>query len=175
VRELPGTLRVTDGYTDHTINRGFARARATLWFPPRVVEVGAGATPLVTATAASYGERDLDHPPQHDADDLPGPSVLAAASLRGRIVVVGSAESLSTVMLAGGASALDLWADQAVRWLAGMSEPATVGAKTPDQVRLIMTAGQRTAAIAACVAGIPLAWIVLGGAWVWWRRRRHAA
>jgi hypothetical protein len=35
-----------------------------------------------------------------------------------------------------------------------------------------MTAGQRRAVIALSVAGIPLAWALLGGVIVWWRRRR---
>ena len=35
-----------------------------------------------------------------------------------------------------------------------------------------MTAGERREVIALSVAGIPLAWLVIGGALVWWRRRR---
>jgi hypothetical protein len=38
-----------------------------------------------------------------------------------------------------------------------------------------MTASQRRVVIALSVAGIPLAWLVVGGALVWWRRRRSAA
>ncbi len=194
VREIPGALLVSEGYAEHAasagsagarssaegtegaaqaINRGFQRERATLWYPPRVVTASGGATALVTASPASYGERDLEHTPQRDDDDLPGPSVLAAVGARHRIVVLGSAESLSGAVLAGGVSALDLWVDQAVRWLAGAPEPrVAVAAQTPAQVRQVMTSGERAAAIATCVAGIPLAWLVIGGALVWWRRRR---
>ncbi len=162
-----------EGYTDSPINRGFQRERATLWYQPRVVTATGNARALVTASPASYGERDLDHPPQRDDDDLPGPSVLAAVGARHRIVAIGSAESLTDAVLAGGVSALDLWADQAVRWLARAPEPAlAIAARTPAQVRLVMTSGERTAAIATCVAGIPVAWLVIGGALVWWRRRR---
>ena len=101
--------------------------------------------------------------------------MLAAAGANHRVVAVGSAESFTTALLAGGASAGDLWLDQAVRWLAGVADPRdAVRARTPEQVRLVMTSGQRTAAIALCVAGIPLAWLVIGGALVWWRRRRRA-
>ena len=79
VRELPGALLVVDGYTDHPINTGFRGARATLWFQPRAVIATGAAKPLVLASAASWGERDLEAaPPQQDADDLAGPVVLAA-------------------------------------------------------------------------------------------------
>nr|HEX4317729.1 Gldg family protein [Kofleriaceae bacterium] len=179
VREIPGALLVSDGYSDHPIDRGFARARATLWFPPRVVAVRGRATPLVSASAESYGETDVEHEPHRDETDLPGPSVLAAVgSTHGgaRVVVVGSAESFSTAVLAGGASAGDLWLDQAVRWLAGVPDRrGDIAARTPAQVRLVMTSAQRTAAIATCVGGIPLAWTLFGGAFVWWRRRRRAS
>jgi hypothetical protein len=37
-----------------------------------------------------------------------------------------------------------------------------------------MTTGQRRAVIALSVGGIPLAWAVLGGLVVWWRRRRSS-
>lgn len=174
VRELPGALLVTDGYADHSINAGFRGARPTLWFQPRPVVTDKGATPLVIATAQSWGERDLLHgPPQKDADDLAGPSVLAALGASGRVLALGSAESLSSAVLGGGASAGDLWLAHAIRILAGAPGPVVaVAATAPSQVRLVMTSAQRTSVIALCVGGIPLAWVLVGGALVWWRRRR---
>jgi hypothetical protein len=35
-----------------------------------------------------------------------------------------------------------------------------------------MTSAQRASVIAICVGLIPLAWVLVGGALVWWRRRR---
>lgn len=174
VRELPGALLVTDGYTDHAINAGFRGARPTLWFQPRPVVTEKGATPLVIASAQSWGERDLLHgPPKKDLDDLAGPSVLAALGASGRVLALGSAESLSAAMLDGGASAGDLWVAHAIRFLAGAPEPViAVAATAPAQVRLVMTSAQRTTVIAICVGVIPLAWVLVGGALVWWRRRR---
>jgi hypothetical protein len=67
----------------------------------------------------------------------------------------------------------DLWLAHAIRWLAGKPPTAVaVSARPPDQVRLVMTSSQRRAVIALCTAGIPLAWILVGGALLLLRRRR---
>ena len=89
-------------------------------------------------------------------------------------VSLGAGSTAScTSIVAGGASAGDLWLAHAVRWLAGKSPPSVaVAARPPDQVRLVMTSGQRRAVIALCTAGIPLAWILLGGGLLLLRRRR---
>ena len=175
VRELPGALLVISGYAAHQINEGFQNTRATLWFQPRAVVVTGDAKPLISASAASWGERDLEHaPPQKDADDLAGPVALAALGTH-HVIAVGSAESFATSLLAGGASAGDLWLARAVRWLAGKPAPSlAVAARTPEQVRLVMTDAQKSLVIALCTGAIPLVWIVLGGGLVLWRRRRES-
>ena len=69
VREIPGALYIVDGYTEHVIDEGFRGTRATLWFQPRAVVVEAGATPLVRASATSWGETDLrTSPPVKDGN-----------------------------------------------------------------------------------------------------------
>ncbi len=173
IREVPGALMILDGYASHPVNAGFANARRTLWFQPRVVSVGKGAHPLISATAESWGERDLEHgPPTKDADDLAGPVAVAALGSTHRVIAIGSAESMSNAALAGGASAGDLWIDHAVRFLANRAAPAVaIGARAPDQVRLVMTSGERRTVIALSVAGIPLLWLLGGGGLVLWRRR----
>jgi ABC-2 type transport system permease protein len=172
VRELPGALLVVAGYAKHPVNEGFEDARATLWYQPRVIALQKGGAPLISASKDSWGETRLDAAPEHDENDLPGPVVLAGAGAH-RVIAVGSAESFATSILEGGASAGDLWLAHAVRWLAGKSPPAVaVAARPPDQVRLVMTSGQRRAVIALCTAGIPLAWILLGGGLLLLRRRR---
>jgi ABC-2 type transport system permease protein len=172
VREIRGALFVVDGYAPHPINAGFAQTRATLWFQPRVVVAGATATPLVQASAASWGERDLvQGPPEKDLDDLAGPVVLAA--IKGRVLAVGSAESFTTAVLRGSASAGDLWLASAIRHVAGKPAPEVeVAARAPDQVRLVMTAGQRRLVMMLSIAGIPLVWIVAGALVLLLRRRR---
>jgi ABC-2 type transport system permease protein len=173
VREIPNALYVIEGYTDHPINQGFARARPTLWTQPRAVVATGGAKPLIVATAASWGERNFVDPPDKNPDDLAGPVALAAIGSTHRVIAIGSADSLTSAVLGGGASAGDLWLARAVRFLSGIAEPTVaVASRAPDQVRLVMTAGQRRAVIALSVGGIPLAWAVLGGLVVWWRRRR---
>jgi ABC-2 type transport system permease protein len=172
VRELPNALLVTAGYADHPINAGFAGARATLWIRPRAVVATGAARPLISATRASWGERNLLDPPAKDADDLAGPVALAAIGGAHRVIALGSAESLSTAELARGVSAADLWLARAIRFATGTPEPAAaIAGRAPAQVRLVMTDGQRRTVIALSVAGIPLAWLVIGGALLWWRRR----
>ena len=175
VRELPGALLVVDGYTNHEVNAGFANARATVWFQPRAVVATGAAKPLVIAGETSWGERDLQHaPPAKDEDDLAGPVALAAVGAAPhRVIALGSAESFSTAVLRGGASAGDLWLAGLVRFLAGRPAPkVSVAARAPEQVRLVMTESQRSAVMALSILAIPLAWLVLGAALLLVRRRR---
>jgi ABC-2 type transport system permease protein len=175
VREPPYELRVDDGYADHPINRGFAGVRMTTWIQARAVVTIGGARPLISATRASWGERNFIDPPAKDADDLAGPVVLAAIGGTHRVIAIGSAESLTSRILSARSSALDLWLAQAIRYASGAPEPGVaIASRAPDQVRLVMTTGQRFAVIALSVCGIPLAWVVLGGLVVWWRRRRSS-
>jgi hypothetical protein len=171
VRELPGALLVTRGYADHPINHGFAGARATLWIQPRAVITGGAARPLIAATPGSWGERDLIAPPAKDADDIAGPVAVAAIGGSQRVIAIGSAAALSTAELARGVSAADLWLVRAIRFVAGAPEPAQVAGRAPDQVRLVMTDRQRLIVIGLSVAGLPLAWLLVVGAIVWWRWR----
>ncbi len=175
VREIPGALLVVAGYAKHAINTGFQDTRATVWFQPRPVLATNGATPLVTTTPASWGERDLiTAPPAKDGDDIGGPIVLAAIGKSGRVLAVGSAESFTSAVLRGSASAGDLWLAQAIRHLAGRPAPQlAIPPRAADQVRLVMTAWQRRVVLALSIAGIPLAWIVVGAAILIGRRRRE--
>lgn len=80
-----------------------------------------------------------------------------------------------TTLLRGSASAADLWLARAVRYLAGKPAPkVSVAARAPEQVRLLMTDGQRRAVLVLSIAGIPLAWIVIGAMLLVVRRRQRA-
>ena len=175
-RDAPGTLLVIAGYAKHAINVGFANVRPTLWFLPRAIVTTNGATPLITASAESWGETDTATAaaPTKDEADLAGPVALAALGKSRNVLAISSAETMSTAVLAGGVSAADLWLARAVRALAGVPEPTLdVVARAPHQVRLVLTTAQRRVVIALCAGGIPLAWVALGGLVVWWRRRRE--
>jgi hypothetical protein len=175
VRELRGSLLVIEGYAAHPIDAGFAGVRPTIWFQPRALVATGGATTLVHASDASWGELDLVHPPAKDPDDLAGPVPLAVLGAKHKVVAIGSAESMSRPILAGGASAGDLWVAQAIRYLAGRPmRRVAVAARTPDQVRLVMTPSERFSVVAISVAAIPLLWGAIGAAilLVRWRRRR---
>jgi ABC-2 type transport system permease protein len=172
LRDQVGLLLVVDGYADHPINAGFRGVRPTLWFQPRAVTAASGARPLVSASAQSWGETDLFAAPEQGDKDLAGPIALAALGSRHAVIALGSAESFATVSLASRISATDLWLARAVRFLGGAEPRVAVAPRAPGQVRLLLTGAERSAIIAACVGGIPLAWLLLGGGLVWWRRRR---
>jgi hypothetical protein len=92
-----------------------------------------------------------------------------------KVVAIGSAESLTRPIIGGGASAGDLWVAQSIRFVAGRPmRRIAVAARTPDQVRLVMTPSERFSVIAISVAVIPLVWGAFGAAIliVRWRRRR---
>ncbi len=175
MRGLPGAILVTAGYAAHAINAGFAGGRATLWYQPRAVTTTGGALALVTASKQSYQVRGSQLRPR-SPDDPPGPVALAGLGGHAghRVIALGSAESFATSIVSSGVSAGDLWLAQAVRWLAAKPVRVAIGVRTPDQLRLVMSDGERRAVIALSVAGIPLAWIVIGGGLVLWRRRRAA-
>ncbi len=175
LRGLPGAILVTSGYAVHAINAGFAGGRATLWYQPRAVMTTGAALALVTASKQSYQVQGSQLRPR-SPDDPPGPVALAALGghAEHRVIALGSAESFATSIVDSGVSAGDLWLAQAVRWLANKPVRVAVGTRTPDQLRLVMSDGERRAVIALSVAAIPLAWIVIGGGLVLWRRRRAA-
>ena len=89
---------------------------------------------------------------------------------------MGSMESLTNAVLSVGTSALDLWMVRALRWAARRPLPEVpIADRAPDQVRLLMTRGERRSIAALCAAGIPAAWLALGLGLGWLRRRRSRA
>lgn len=167
---LPLALRVVDGYADHPITAGFAGRRYTVWQRARPIVADDGVA-LVRTTAAGWGETDLTAPPHRDDRDLPGPIAVAVAVERpkGRVVVLGSAESIAARFAERGHGG-DLLAANAIAWLAGRSAPVAVPVKNLEAVRLVMTTGERRAVALVVIGAVPL--IAVGLLWLAGRRRR---
>jgi len=188
--DLPLTWATATGYGDHPITRAFSGRRLTVWQHPRAVlyaEAAAGqgkaarrGVMLVRGGAAAWGETDLaalfaGRDVEAGPDDLVGAAAVAVAVDHGetgaRLVVLGSAVSPSSELIGRGLGAADALVASAVAWLAGRDVSLTIGAKTPEYVRLIMSPAARRGVFALCVVALPLAAAGLSG-FFWWRRRR---
>ncbi len=185
---VPGAFRVTHGYGDHPISAAFRDRRVSVWQLPRVVgaapspEDGAHDACLVETTKGGWGETDLARAGAStaaDADDLPGPACIAAAGwddrTGGRAVVFGSAVPFTAAAAKRGLTAGEPLAASAALWLAGRDRVsgslARVGDKTPEQLRLVMSSGERTGTFVFCVLIIPLLFAAAGA--IAWRIRRR--
>jgi hypothetical protein len=139
-----------EGYGDHPVAQAFRGRRATLWIEPRGVT---GGDALVESST--------------------GKAVAAAVSDGARIVVLGSARSFMSEALDLQAAANDSFAASAVAWLTGRSKLVGVGAKTPEQFRVVMTPAQVSRLFYGCVVILPLLAGALGAV-LHVRRRRGA-
>lgn len=175
--DVPLAWATTAGYGDHPIAAPFAGRRVTVWLAPRVIS---GGIPLVFASPRGWGERDVaalfaGGDVQADPGERVGaPPVAAAAedsATGARIVVFGSALSISSEIAGRGLGSADALAAAAVSWLVGRARAVPVGDKMPEYVRLVMTRGQLRATFAMAVIGLPALLAGLGGA-IGWRRRR---
>lgn len=175
---LPYVWLTYDGYGEHPISTPFQRRRATVWPAPRRVSARGG-TVLVRGSMASWGESDRDAIFTGDAVEAsegePMSNVAVAVAKKidggGRIVVLGSAETASRQLVSRGLGAGHILVARAVGWLAGRDVDIPLVAKTPEHLRLVMTPAARHWVFGVCVVGLPLLW-ALGGALLWWRRRR---
>jgi hypothetical protein len=185
--DLPWAWLALSTYSDHPIAAPFQDRRPTVWQRVRVVDwdparaarPGVSGRALIATSAAGWGETRADAaaPAGPDADDRPGPVAIAVAveAVRSagpptRLVVVGSARSLSSALDQRQLGVDDLFGAAALAWLAGLGEPVAIGDKTPPTLRLVMTRGQRAGVFTMVVVVIPLA-LAAVGALLWWRRR----
>jgi len=176
---LAGAFQVVSGYGDDPITRGFQGRRLTVWIAPRAIaredRAGITSAALVATSADGWGEVDLASPPSRGEGDRPGPVEIAAvarADSGGQVIVLGNASAASSTLIDRGLGAGDLLVATAIAQLAGRARPAVGAAEAPEQVRLVMTDGERRAVTALCVGIIPLAYAVLGLIAVLARRRR---
>jgi len=186
VSAVPGAFRVIDGYGDHPVSAAFRGRRFTVWLLPRALvlsppdrDSGAEApVALVSGSSASWGETDLaavGASTAPDGDDIAGPVVIAAAAVNpttgARVVVFGSALSISSQVGGRGLGAADSIAASAFTWLAGRKRQIDVGDKRPEQLRLVMSAAERKGTFFLCVVLIPL--LFAGAGAISWRIRRR--
>jgi hypothetical protein len=182
----PAQWLTTTGHGRHPIVSSFRDRRFTLWLAPRAVLAvepelpGAAVDVLVQSSAEGWAETDLGSlmsgDPRRGPADLAGPVPVAVAaespSTGARVVVFGSAASLSSLVTGRGAN--DLLAAAALAWLGGRTrniDDLDIGTKTPEQIRLIMSRGQMLQVLVLCMVVLPGALALLGGL-SWWRRRR---
>lgn len=182
----PARWLTSDGHGAHPITSSFRGRRFTLWLAPRAVipaepEIpDARAAVLVQSSGQGWAETDLGAlvlgepaPDERDGGELAGPVPVAMAAeapgTGARVVVFGSAVSLSAAVADRGAN--ELLAASALAWLGGVSQRLDIGAKTPEQLRLVMDRGQMLQVFVLCVVALPGVF-ALGGGLLWWRRRR---
>jgi ABC-2 type transport system permease protein len=171
-----------DGYGDHPIVAGFDGRRVSYWFAPRWIAPadapGVKSVALVSSTPNGFAETSLGGlrtgPPRQDGKDEAGPVAVAVAAekpdARARLVVFGSARTFSSEVVDRGLGSSDLLFASSIAWLTDRTKLVGVGAKTPEQIRLSLGAGQARRLFFVCVAGWPLLWAAAG--LVVWRRRR---
>lgn len=174
IEGLPYVWRTYDGYGDHPITASLRSRLATLWPAPRRVVIDGG-TALVSGSIASWGESDREAvftgAAVEAGEDEPLARVpVAAASSSARVVAIGSVETGASDFASMGAG--HIFCARALLWAAGVSVEVAAIDKRPEQLRLVMTAGQRTLVFAICVVALPLLWALLGIAVALWRRRR---
>ena len=179
----PAQWLTTAGHGRHPIVSSFRERRFTLWLAPRLVRAAEPELPdvvldvLVQSSAQGWAETDLGSlmlgDPRPGGADIAGPvpvAVAAASPATGaRVVVIGSAASLSSLIADRAAN--ELLATAALAWLGGRTHRLDIGAKTPEQIRLVMSRGQMQQVLVLCVVLLPGALALLGGL-SWWRRRR---
>ncbi len=170
--EFTGWVTI-DGYGEHPVSRAFLGRRATLWIEPRAVEGGEALVRASTGrvVAAAVGGRGSGDGVRGTGDGGPGSGSGSGSGSDSRIVVLGSARSFTSEVLDVQSAANDSFAASAVAWLTGRSKLVGVGAKTPEQFRVVMTPAQVDRLFYGCVVVLP-ALAGLFGAVLYVRRRR---
>ena len=180
--DVPLAWATATGYGDHPITAAFRGRRLTVWQHPRPVlyaeAPGRRGAMLVRGSVAAWGETDLaalfgGRDVAAGGGDLVGAAAVALAveEKSARLVVLGSATSPSSELVGRGLGSADALVASAIAWLAGREVTLEIAARTPEHVRLIMSAGARRGVFGLCVVGLPLLAALLGGI-LWWRRRR---
>ncbi|MFQ6675297.1 MAG: GldG family protein [Fidelibacterota bacterium] len=157
-------------YGDHTITRDFRYA--TSFIKARSLTIvdeesdTFNTTPLVYTSRNSWGETDLERlfsegKVSQDEDDIPGPTIVAAAVERtrdpkGRFVLVGDSDFASDVYVQQAPGNMDFFLN-AVSWLAEEEDLISVRPKNPENRPLTMTVKQQRLTLFLLIILLPLA------------------
>ncbi|GBC78964.1 hypothetical protein HRbin09_00175 [bacterium HR09] len=142
---------------------------------------GVKTTVLFTTSAAGFGETDLEgllvrRTVEKNPTDTPGPVSLAVAAepekaegAAWRLAVVGDSDFATNGQLANAGNA-NLIANL-VNWLGQKEQSLGIAPRQPEQVNLVLSAGQLRGIMLISLVGLPALGVALGIV-VWWRRRR---
>jgi ABC-type uncharacterized transport system involved in gliding motility auxiliary subunit len=171
------TSPIVASYTTHPIVRVMQDSVSVMMLT-RGLEVKSPAEALFSSTGESYSLVNPKTPiKQEDVEKGPkGPFVLGAAATigtgdkAGRVVVVGSSDWMSNVMVGTSQLANRDLALNMMNWLTSDEDLISIRPKEPEDRRLQITAtGVRTIFFTA-VIGLPLI-VILSGVSAWWKRR----
>lgn len=169
------------GYGPHAIVGDFHDRRATVWNAPLALVPGSEeVVTLVRATSQAWAEQSLarffgeGHYERGPGDTEEVAVALAhRASNDSRVVLFGSAESLSSTWSERGIGGNDRLLVSACLWILDRQVQLASQDKRPEHLRLLMSKGQLASAFVWCVIVGPLCYALFGAGLWWWRRREE--
>jgi ABC-2 type transport system permease protein len=162
-------------YGKHTIVHDFEGRRATLWNAPRALLAAndkAHALVRASSEASLIPLRNSSVPEGGEAEKA-SPAIATEGSDGARLVVIGSAESMSSEWAQRGVGGNERFLNNAILWALDREVQLVAENKRPEHMRLLMTQSQLKSAYIWCVVVGPLAFAILGGLLWWWRRREQ--
>ena len=179
--ELRPAWMTYTGYGQHAIVGDFQDRRATVWDAPLALAAGnADVVTLLQASPQAWAEHGLAdffrHGRYERGPEDRGATIVALAhesSQASRVVLFGSAESLSSTWSERGIGGNDRLLVSACLWILHRQVQLASQDKRPEYLRLLMSEDQLHHAFVWCVVVGPLCYALLGAGLWWWRRREE--
>lgn len=177
--ELRPAWMTYKGYGEHPIVSDYEDRRATVWDAPVALAVSRDdVVTLVRASPQAWSEVDLPALIRHKRyergpDDSEDVAVALAQEDRqgSRLVLLGSAESMSSIWSERGIGGNDHLLVSSLLWILDRQVQLAAENKRPEHLRLLMTEGQLRSSFVWCVIVGPLFFAIFGAGLWWWRRR----
>ena len=152
-----------------------------MWDAPlAIASTSEAAAVLVRASPEAWAESNLgefyrqQHYRRGPEDSSESAVAIAQQDMnRSRIVVIGSAESMSSEWSERGIGGNDRIFVSSLLWVLGRDLQLASQDKRPEYLRLLMTSNQLQSAFFWCVVVGPLFLALFGTALWWWRRREN--